>query len=601
MKLEAIVVCRGMANSILSNEKVLHSSVSANEMSRLMQDFSKLNRLSGTAAEREAANLILDRLEEYRVNCEILEFEAFLSHPGQASLEILEPEHRLVKCITHSFAARTPSGGVEAQVVYAGSGTEEDLAVANARAKIVLADGAASPFKVYRSQCHGAIAEVFISEEEIPHEMIVTSIWGTPTPESASRMPAIHVLSVARSDGELLKQLLRTGRLRVRIQADVWTGWSKIPLVIAAIPGVQEPDKFVLIGGHYDSWYQGVTDNATGNAACLEIARILSANRNMLRRGVKIAWWPGHSHGRYAGSTWYSDMLFEEIDKNAIAYINIDSPGCVDATTFIVEAMAELRCYASEIVRRITGAPLEELKPGRWGDQSFWGIGLPSVDAYSMLPRDKRAAVGGSGGGWWWHSPFDTLDKADLDILARDVRVQLSIVLGLVNAPILPYNFVDVAEEILQALQSLQERSPGSLGMKTLVAEAGRFREEAKKLQEAVSRVSTMITDDSHLTQVNDLLMKASHVITPVLYTVSGRYDQDPAWDQPLLPGLNAIKEIHQLNPESNEYKFLSAWLIRERNRVCDALGKAKSYMEIALRKLSRISGETAPPPSCGM
>jgi hypothetical protein len=62
--------------------------------------------------------------------------------------------------------------------------------------------------------------------------------------------------------------------------------------------------------GHYDSWDVGVGDNATGDAAMLEIACALWTHRDKLRSAAsRIAWWPGHSTGRFAGSTWYADEL----------------------------------------------------------------------------------------------------------------------------------------------------------------------------------------------------------------------------------------------------------------------------------------------------
>ena len=65
----------------------------------------------------------------------------------------------------------------------------------------------------------------------------------------------------------------------------------------------------MLVHGHYDSWDVGVGDNATGDATLLEIARVLWKNREKLKRSVRIAWWPGHSTGRYAGSTWFADTF----------------------------------------------------------------------------------------------------------------------------------------------------------------------------------------------------------------------------------------------------------------------------------------------------
>ena len=64
-------------------------------------------------------------------------------------------------------------------------------------------------------------------------------------------------------------------------------------------------------GGWY---YQSVKDVTTGDAAMLEIARILWANRGDLRRSVRLAWWPGHSTGRYAGSTWFADHFGRSLE-----------------------------------------------------------------------------------------------------------------------------------------------------------------------------------------------------------------------------------------------------------------------------------------------
>ena len=97
---------------------------------------------------------------------------------------------------------------------------------------------------------------------------------------------------------------------------------------------MDDPDEFLLVHGHYDSWYVGIGDNATGDATLLELARVLHANRGRLKRSVRIAWWPGHSTGRYAGSTWYADTFADDLDEWCIGHLNIDSPGCVGATAY---------------------------------------------------------------------------------------------------------------------------------------------------------------------------------------------------------------------------------------------------------------------------
>ena len=58
----------------------------------------------------------------------------------------------------------------------------------------------------------------------------------------------------------------------------------------------------------------------------------------------------------------------------------------------------------------------------RAGDQSFWGIGVPSMfmgmgeQPAGSAESFTRSVFGGgarkgAGFGWWWHTPEDTLDK----------------------------------------------------------------------------------------------------------------------------------------------------------------------------------------------
>ena len=91
---------------------------------------------------------------------------------------------------------------------------------------------------------------------------------------------------------------------------------------VATIPGKSE--SFVLLSGHYDSWYEGMTDNGAANVLMLETARALEKFKDRLNRTVVIAWWSGHSDGRYSGSTWFCDHHYEYLRKHCVAHINMD-------------------------------------------------------------------------------------------------------------------------------------------------------------------------------------------------------------------------------------------------------------------------------------
>src|SRR5699024_10089069 len=122
---------------------------------------------------------------------------------------------------------------------------------------------------------------------------------------------------ITLNNGLKLERTLAHGAVWATVHSDVKTAWAELPLVIADVPG-RESDNFLLVGSHIDSWYEGITDNATGDASLLELARVLAEFEEKLTHGVRFAWWPGHSTGRYSGSTWYADTYFMELRNKAL-------------------------------------------------------------------------------------------------------------------------------------------------------------------------------------------------------------------------------------------------------------------------------------------
>lgn len=59
-----------------------------------------------------------------------------------------------------------------------------------------------------------------------------------------------------------------------------------------------------------------------------------------------------------------------------------------------------------------------------------------------------------------------------------------------------------------------------------------------------------------------------------------GPYEMDPALQMPVLPGLAEAQKLGQLQPDTNEYGFLRTKLVRQRNRVHDALLQACDVAE---------------------
>jgi hypothetical protein len=328
-------------------------------------------------------------------------------------------------------------------------------------------------------------------------------------------------------------------------------------------------------------------DNASANAVALEVARLLSHNPSLLRRSLRLAFWSGHSHGRYSGSTWYADNFWEDLHRNCVAHVNVDSPGGKGATDLTrALTMPEARGLAAQVIQELTGQKLEARGFGRSGDQSFWGCGVPSL--FMSLSEQP-----GGGLGWWWHTADDTLDKLDGENLRRDARVYALVVLRLCSSALLPLDYVPLAEEFHEALAQLQGAARGAFELEPCLKNAEEFQATALALREALDSFASRYqegsnpTDEDRLRLANQALMGLGRLLIPVFYTGVSPFDQEPAAPVPRLPVLQRVATLPSLDPGSHEFHFLRTRLVRERNRVCHALSEAASLAQDACQSLT--------------
>jgi N-acetylated-alpha-linked acidic dipeptidase len=576
------------------NEEKLLSDLDIDETWGHVEHLSTLDKTSATKGEREAHEYVRAKLEEYGVPYKTYEIDSLISHPKEASLKVTSPAPMEVECITHAFSKSTPEDGLEAELVFVLVSPSdlhtvlgdlvEEYKKSGVEGKATLMFGVASPAVVWAAQQAGAIAQVHICGKDVLHDMIVTSVWGTPTPESAERIPEITAVSVKRSDGEKLVEMAKSGPVKILLKARSDTRWRKIPFTVAEIEGKNELEKFMLVHGHMDSWYLGTTDNCTGNAALLELARILERNKGDLRRSVRIAWWSGHSTGRYASSTWYADNLFHDLDRNCFLSMNIDSPGVMGATELGAGGLMGTMDFVNQAARDATGVDEIEKKAYymRAGDQSFYGIGVPSVAVRAYIPEGsphRGQWIGGSGGAWWWHSPYDTLDKGDGDHLLRDMRMEALAVYRSVNAGVLPFDFSEVAGMYEETVVEIKERASDVFDLSSTLDRIGELKSRSERMNEAIAGL-----DESKAPEVNDILSRVSKILTSIFYTQAGPFDQDPAYGIPPLPALHEAPKLEGLDPASDEAGFLRTRLIREANRVNKALDIAIELISEATR-----------------
>jgi hypothetical protein len=380
---------------------------------------------------------------------------------------------------------------------------------------------------------------------------------------------------------------VRQGTVRASVRTWLREGWMRCLVPVAEIRGHEDPDEFLLVHGHYDSWYEGIGDNATGDAALLELARVLWNFRDRLKRSIRIAWWPGHSTGRYAGSTWYADTFADELDQHCIAQLDIDSPGCAGATAYEeVMWMAEADALCRSAIRDALDAPSERVRPLRAGDYSFNQIGPTGLYMLlSNIPIEERKrrgyyAVGGCGGNTAWHTPDDLLPVADLEILRRDLAVYLTTIVRIVNAPLHPFDYTAAVEEIRATVSEYQKAAGSEVNFQSILELTSQLGDEVRAWRtRAEAQIARAPENAAERRRLNRVLRRLARHLVPLNYARGERFDHDPAVKFGAVPRLEAAATLASAPAELKP--FVKVGLVREANKVRAILRDARR--EIAL------------------
>lgn len=551
------------------------SSVSIERLAQHTETIAQWVRLSGSDEERHAFAYIRSELESYGYAISHYESDALIGYPGESRLEVLTEELGEVTCNGYSLGPATTAEGVVGELVYVGGGDSSDFARVDVVGKIVLSDGLATPAKAIAATGAGAIGQVHINDEHI-HEMCISPVWGTPVPDTADLLPTLPAVAVTQIDGDRLKELAARGPVQIQLWTKPFTQWRKIPTLIADL-AAPDDEHFVLFSGHVDSWHYGAMDNGTANATQIEVARLLAQRQEYLVRGVRIAFWSGHSHGRYAGSTWYADHFWHDLHNHCVCHVNIDSVGGRNAMVLDeAPTMAETHGFTREVLQEMVGADLVYRRISRAGDQSFWGHGILSI-FMSLSEQEREASAAdamgqilgsgrrGGGLGWWWHTTEDTVDKIDPENLLRDARVYAELLWRLGTIAYLPLDYGAVATEIEDALVQHEARSQGNFDLSRTI-------QIVRDLQD---KLNSLRATDFSPEDFNELVLDLGRLLIPVNYTKAGPYFHDLALGADPVPGLADTRVLAAHQPDSEVFRYTSVQLVRERNRVEHALRQA--------------------------
>lgn len=358
---------------------------------------------------------------------------------GTETGEITSPVRQPLALTALGGSVATPEGGLEAEVVEAGTLEELDALGEKAKGRIVFlwkttrraregagygetvgirTSGAARAAKL--GALGVLIRSVGTDESRFPHTGAVRYADGT------AKIPAA---ALATSDADLLHRLLAAGKaVRVRFALSCATlPDAESANVIGEVRGRERPDEVVLVGGHLDSWDlgRGAVDDGAGCAISLEAARAIGALARRPRRTVRVVLFANEENG-LAGARAYAKEHATELPKH-VGALEADSgsgaafgfswnagPG---AEAVIAEIAAVLAAAgAGEAVNRGDGgADVGQLRPG--------GVPLFGLRQDASLYFDVH------------HTANDVLERVDAKDLAQATSAAAALLYALADLP----------------------------------------------------------------------------------------------------------------------------------------------------------------------
>ncbi|MBN8245763.1 M28 family peptidase [Nitratireductor aquimarinus] len=400
--------------------------------------------------------------------------------------------------------------------------------------KIVVTDGLSNPARTQLLASLGAIGVIVINPGDRSHWGTNSLIWGNPDDRTIHNLPKIASVAVPNTAQTVILDAIRN-ECPITLECNMFHGWAEQSIVTIDVHPTTGPTQHhVLFHSHYDSWEVGVGDNATGNAVLLETARALAQCSDKLSRTIRFAWWPGHSAGRYAGSTWYADRFGLELFDNCVAHVNCDSPGCKEATSYAeIRAMIETEDLVKAATHDLFGATTEVTSPGRAGDYSFSNLGISGcMLTSSMVPAEERRArgwyaVGGCGGNAAWHSEYDTIDIADRKVLENDIRLYTLLALRLSDTGHLPLDYRKSLAQLDQPIAAICANAHRLLGTDFGLAQA---------FADARNLLDAFYASDAEASDWNRTVLARGREIVRLGYAEGPVFDQDPARAMGVLP-----------------------------------------------------------------
>ncbi|KAI7989693.1 putative glutamate carboxypeptidase LAMP1 [Camellia lanceoleosa] len=310
---------------------------------------------------------------------------------------------------------------------------------------------------------------------------------------------------------------------------------STIENVIGIIEGVEEPDRFVILGNHRDAWTFGAVDPNSGTASMLEVAQRLGKLQKRgwkPRRTIVFCNWDAEEYGLIGSTEWVEENR-EMIASRVVAYLNVDS--AVHDVGFHASATPQLDELLKQAAQQVQdpdnssqtiydtwfGSSNNSLIGRLGGGGSDYAafvqhIGVPSAD----MSFGKGYPV--------YHSMYDDfiwMKKFGDPLFHRHVAVASIwglVALRLADEEFLPFDYLSYAHELQGSAEELKGEVsnkginviPLFKSIEELRKAATKINNQRKAMKENNGWVMMWTKDTWKVRELNDRLMMAERAFT---------------------------------------------------------------------------------------
>ncbi|MCX7909679.1 MAG: M28 family peptidase [Ignavibacteria bacterium] len=380
-------------------------------------------RLAGSFENEKALKILIEEglKDNLKIRFEEFNFPGWVR--GSDSVILVKPFFKFFRFVALGF--NTISNTIEAPVVFANFGYEDDYKGIDVKGKIVLVtqERPKNREELLRYEAieiaseKGAKAILFMNDK--PGGLVLAGVGnfqGNPNP--------IPAFSITYEDGQLLKRLLiRNIEPIIKVKSNSYCIETNSKNAILTIPG--KTSKKIVVGGHFDSWdiSQGGVDNGVGIAVLYEIARNLSRFKNNYYT-IEIVWFNAEELG-----LWGSKRYVEKHKDEVVLMVNLDMPG--DPTGFNIMGFNSLDSITRAIVNSLDGFNLKDgivNRPWTNSDHMYFMFeGIPSITPLGWMEEYMYHH---------YHDFGDTFDKVNKKYISNSSGIISLLVYELANSKV---------------------------------------------------------------------------------------------------------------------------------------------------------------------